>query len=85
MSNVAVAVNPEMTYLKVRHGDWFYYVAKANFERDRLQDLQVEGKHETHKLPVDPRPVLERQRAALEVVEELPGSALARAHLHGTV
>ena len=28
-SNVAVAVNPEMTYLKVRHGDWIYYVAKA--------------------------------------------------------
>src|ERR1017187_662193 len=43
-SNVAVAVNPEMTYLKVRHGDWTYYVAKANFEHDRVQDLQVEGK-----------------------------------------
>ena len=38
-----------MTYLKVRHGDWTYYVAKANFERDRLQELQVEGKHESHK------------------------------------
>ena len=44
-SNIAVAVNPEMTYLKVRHGDWMYYVAKGNFEHDRLQDLQVEGKH----------------------------------------
>src|SRR5260370_40787364 len=50
-SNVAVAVNPEMTYLKVRHGDWIYYVAKVNFERDRVHDLLVEGKHETHKLP----------------------------------
>jgi isoleucyl-tRNA synthetase len=50
-SNVAVAVNPEMNYLKVRHGDWTYYVAEANFGRDRVQDLQVEGKHETHKLP----------------------------------
>ena len=50
-SNVAVAVNPEMNYLKVRHGEWTYYVAEANFERDRVQDLQVEGKHETHKLP----------------------------------
>jgi isoleucyl-tRNA synthetase len=50
-SNVAVAVNPEMNYLKVRHGDWIYYVAEANFGRDRVQDLQVEGKHETHKLP----------------------------------
>jgi len=50
-SNVAVAVNPDMNYLKVRHGGWIYYVAEANFERDRVQDLQVEGKHETHKLP----------------------------------
>ena len=40
-----------MTYLKVRHGDWIYYVAKGNYEHDRVQDLQVEGKHETHKLP----------------------------------
>ncbi|MGC1492341.1 MAG: class I tRNA ligase family protein [Candidatus Acidiferrum sp.] len=47
-SNVAVAVNPELSYLKVKHGDWFYYVAKGNFEHDRVQDLQVEGKHETH-------------------------------------
>jgi isoleucyl-tRNA synthetase len=74
MSNVAVAVNPEMKYLKVRHGDWFYYVAKANFERDRVQDLQVEGKRETHKLP-SIRTML-KGSGGVEVVEELPGSAL---------
>jgi isoleucyl-tRNA synthetase len=80
-SNVAVAVNPEMTYLKVRHGDWTYYVAKANFERDRVQDLQVEGKHETHKLQ-SIRSMLKGQRRR--------GSArgtfrprLTRSHLHG--
>jgi isoleucyl-tRNA synthetase len=73
-SNVAVAVNPEMTYLKVRHGGWEYYVAKANFERDRLQDLQVEGKHETHKLP-SIRTIL-KGTGGVEVVEEMPGSAL---------
>jgi isoleucyl-tRNA synthetase len=70
-SNVAVAVNPEMTYLKVRHGDWMYYVAKANFEHDRLQDLQVEGKHETHKLP-SIRTIL-KGSGGVEVFEELPG------------
>src|SRR6266446_4153263 len=77
-SNVAVAVNPEMTYLKVRHGDWTYYVAKANFERDRLQDLQVEGKHETHKLP-SIRTILKGSAKGvsdLEVLEELPGRDL---------
>lgn len=73
-SNVAVAVNPEMSYLKVKHGDWFYYVAKGNFEKDRVQDLQVEGKHETHKLP-SIRTIL-KGSAGVEVVEELPGKDL---------
>ena len=73
-SNVAVAVNPEMAYLKVKHGDWFYYVAKGNFEKDRVQDLQVEGKHETHKLP-SIRTIL-KGSGGVEVVEELPGRDL---------
>lgn len=73
-SNVAVAVNPEMTYLKVKHGDWFYYVAKGNFEKDRVQDLQVEGKHETHKLP-SIKTIL-KGSGGVEVVEELPGKDL---------
>jgi isoleucyl-tRNA synthetase len=73
-SNVAVAVNPEMTYLKVRHGGWDYYVAKANFEKDRLQDLQVEGKHETHKLP-SIRTMM-KGAGGVEVIEELPGTQL---------
>jgi len=73
-SNVAVAVNPEMTYVKVRHGEWNYIVAKANFERDRVQDLQVEGKHETHKLP-SIRTIL-KGSGGVEVVEEFPGSKL---------
>jgi isoleucyl-tRNA synthetase len=73
-SNVAVAVNPEMTYLKVRHGDWNYYVAKGNYEHDRVQDLQVEGKHETHKLP-SIRTIL-KGSGGVEVMEELPGRDL---------
>lgn len=73
-SNVAVAVNPDLTYVKVKHGDWFYYVAKGNFEKDRVQDLQVEGKHETHKLP-SIRTIL-KGSGGVEVVEELPGKDL---------
>jgi isoleucyl-tRNA synthetase len=73
-SNVAVAVNPQMTYLKVRHGDWIYYVAKANFEHERVQDLQVEGKHETHKLP-SIRTIL-KGSGGVEVMDEMPGSQL---------
>jgi len=73
-SNVAVAVNPEVTYLKVRHGDWEYYVAKGNFERERVQDLQVEGKHETHKLP-SIRTIL-KGSGGVEILQELPGREL---------
>ncbi len=73
-SNVAVAVNPDMAYLKVRHGDWIYYVAKANFDRDRVQDLQVEGKHETHKLP-SIHSIL-KGSGKVEVLEELAGRDL---------
>ncbi|HUJ23309.1 MAG TPA: class I tRNA ligase family protein [Bryobacteraceae bacterium] len=73
-SNVAVAVNQDMTYLKIRHGGWTYYVAKANFERDRLQELQVEGKHESHKLP-SIRTIL-KASGPVEVLEELPGNNL---------
>jgi len=73
-SNVAVAVNPDMKYIRVRHGDWIYYVAKANFERERVQDLQVEGKHETHKLS-SIRNIL-KGSGGVEVLHELPGSDL---------
>ncbi len=73
-SNVAVAVNPEMNYLKVRHGDWTYYVAEANFGRDRVQDLQVEGKHETHKLP-SIRTIL-KGSGPTEVLSEIRGREL---------
>jgi len=73
-ANVAVAVNPDLTYLRVRHGDWILYIAKANFERDRVQDLQVEGKHETHKLP-SIRNIL-KHSGTVDVLGELPGSEL---------
>jgi len=73
-SNVAVAVNPEMTYIRVRHGEWIYYVAKANFERERVQDLQVEGKHETYKLS-SIRNIL-KGSGGVEVLDEIPGRDL---------
>ncbi|MBZ0270253.1 class I tRNA ligase family protein, partial [bacterium] len=49
-SNVAAAVNPEMTYLRVRHGDWTYWVGKDNFSTERLQELEVSGHKEKQKL-----------------------------------
>jgi isoleucyl-tRNA synthetase len=37
-SNVAAAVNPDLTYLKVSHKDHIYYVAKGAFTAHRLED-----------------------------------------------
>src|SRR5437870_2478316 len=37
-SNVAAAVNPDLTYLKVLHRDQVYYVARAAFTAHRLED-----------------------------------------------
>jgi isoleucyl-tRNA synthetase len=37
-SNVAAAVNPQLTYLKVRHRDQLYYLARGAFEAHRLEE-----------------------------------------------
>jgi isoleucyl-tRNA synthetase len=37
-SNVAAAVNPELTYLKVRHKEQIYYLAKGAFTAQRLEE-----------------------------------------------
>ena len=37
-SNVAAAVNPELTYLKVLHKDQIYYLAKGAFTAHRLEE-----------------------------------------------
>ncbi|HEX5272951.1 MAG TPA: isoleucine--tRNA ligase [Gemmataceae bacterium] len=37
-SNVAAAVNPSLTYLKVRHRDQLYYLAKGAFTAKRLEE-----------------------------------------------
>src|SRR5438309_828090 len=37
-SNVAAAINPDLTYLKVLHRDQVYYVAKGAFTAHRLED-----------------------------------------------
>jgi isoleucyl-tRNA synthetase len=37
-SNVGAAVNPTLTYLKVKHKDEIYYVAKGAFTAQRLEE-----------------------------------------------
>ncbi len=73
-SNVAAAVNPEMTYLEVRHGDWTYFLGKGNFENVRVQNLEAAGHKETHKLHTVQN--ILKGSGTLEVLRELPGSEL---------
>ena len=45
-SNVAAAVNPTLTYLKIQVKDQFYYVAKGAFKVDRMASSGGEGDDE---------------------------------------
>lgn len=73
-SNVAAAVNPEMTYLEIKHDDWTYFVGKGNFERNRVQELEAGGKRESHKLHTLQN--ILKGSGKLSVIRELPGSEL---------
>ncbi|HMB69151.1 MAG TPA: class I tRNA ligase family protein, partial [bacterium] len=80
-SNVAAAVNPGMTYLRVRHGDWVYYVGKGNYGNARVQELEAAGKRETHKLQTVQSML--KGSAPVEVLGEVPGSDLLGLHYDG--
>jgi isoleucyl-tRNA synthetase len=45
-SNVAAAVNPELTYLKVKFKGEVYYVARGAFQADRMAGAAAEGEDE---------------------------------------
>src|SRR4051794_20124388 len=75
-SNVAAAVNPALTYLRVRHKDHLYYVAKGAFTAKRLED---EFKRKEWVEGVPKLKSLEqhfKEKGGLEIEGEVPGSAL---------
>lgn len=74
-SNVATAVNPEMTYIKVKHGAWTYYLGKGNFLTKRVRDLEAEGKRKKATL-LTLRQLFKNHGGEAEVIAELPGSEL---------
>jgi isoleucyl-tRNA synthetase len=39
-SNVAIALNPDLTYLKVKQGDWIYYIVKDRAEAVLKKDVK---------------------------------------------
>jgi isoleucyl-tRNA synthetase len=75
-SNVAAAVNPKLTYLKVKHRDQVYYVAKGAFTAHRLED---EFKQKQWVEGVPKLKTLEqifKEKGGYEVVGEVPGSEM---------
>jgi isoleucyl-tRNA synthetase len=87
-SNVAAAVNPGLTYLKVLHKDQVYYVARDAFTAQRLEE---EFKNKSKEKPtwvagVPKLKTLEqifKEKGGYEVLGELPGSALVGWAYHG--
>src|SRR5262245_21504103 len=75
-SNVGAAVNPILTYLKVKHKDEIYYVAKGAFTAHRLEE------HFKRKEWVEGVPKLKtleqlfKEKGGYEILGELKGSEL---------
>jgi isoleucyl-tRNA synthetase len=77
-SNVAAAVNPDLTYIKVKQGNQIYYVGKAAFKTARLEDQfkakdWVEG---VPKLKTLEQLFKEKSKEGFEIVGEVKGEDL---------
>jgi len=73
-SNVAAAVRPDMTYVKIKQGDKCYYLGKANFESPRAHPIQT-----THQSNIPGLMSIQAQfknNGDYEVVEEVKGESL---------
>ena len=75
-SNVAAAVNPNLTYLRVRHRGEIYYLAKGTFTAQRLEEEfrrreWVEGVPKLKSIEQ-----LFKEKGGYEILGELLGSAM---------
>ncbi len=80
-SNVAAAVKPGMKYVKVRCGEWVYYVGKGNFEAQRKQPSEsVAGKAGPGLMSIQ---AIFKNAGGFEVLEELDGEKLVGLRYEG--
>ncbi len=73
-SNVAAAVKADMKYLKVRCGEWTYYVGKGNFEAARKQPVEGESAKKAPSLMSIQ--AIFKNAGGFEVLGEVDGEAL---------
>ena len=75
-SNVAVAVNPGLTYLKVRHRGEIYYLAKNAFTAQRLEE-EFRKKEWVEGVPkLKSIEQIFKEKGGYEVLGELAGSEM---------
>lgn len=77
-ANVGAAVHPEMTYYKVRQGEWTYVVGADNWNGERVVEVEEESAHgkkrRTVRLPSIPQHLA--THGPCEVVGEVSGREL---------
>ncbi len=72
-SNVAAAINPQLTYLKVQHRDQIYYLAKGAFTAHRLEE-EFKRKNWVEGVPkLKSLEQVFKEKGGFEVVGELSG------------
>lgn len=75
-SNVGAAVNPNLTYLRVKHKDQVYYLAKGAFTAQRLEE-QFKRKEWVEGVPkLKTLEQIFKEKGGYEVLGELPGAEL---------
>lgn len=75
-SNVAAAVNPQLTYLKVKHREQIYYLAKGALTAQRLEE-QFKRKEWVEGVPkLKTLEQIFKEKGGYEIVGELSGAAM---------
>src|SRR5205807_9751238 len=75
-SNVAAAVNPKLTYVKVRHRDKIFYLAKGALTAHRLEE-QFKRKEWLEGVPkLKTLEQVFKEKGGFEIVGELKGADL---------
>lgn len=75
-SNVGAAVNPTLTYLKIKHKDEIYYLAKGAFTAQRLEE-QFKRKEWLDGVPkLKTLEQIFKEKGGYEIFGELPGKDL---------
>ena len=71
--NVGAAVNPKLTYLKVKHKDEIYYVAKGAFTAHAVEEaIQAQGMGRRRPQAQDARAIF-KEKGGYEIVGEVLG------------